>query len=176
VITEIDSLNKAVSGSFTSTSRSFSGGNEAAPIEKTIHITKGTFYKIPYLAPASGVMNSFVATIDGANFSASSASIDGQKANHFLTINALSGTELVQLSLYGLSPCVHNLDQEFYLSHYWSNYPTSNESYLSVAGTITISKYDSTNFRVEGSFNFSAIKYYGENPIPITGSFGVTYH
>jgi hypothetical protein len=177
VVTEIDPIAQTISGTFISVVR-----NPITPgfwVEKEINLTEGNFHKIPYFTPAQGSVNFLNATVSNDTVKASTADggiVDGNLVNGSLTIHSYASSKSFILMVNHLKAGVYNLDQENYTALYYPNDPASTQYFASVNGSINITKFDTIQYRVEGSFTCNAVDYYGATPIPLTGSFGLTYH
>ncbi|ULC60872.1 DUF6252 family protein [Flaviramulus sp. BrNp1-15] len=174
-ITEIDEVNKTISGTF-----SFTGYN-TSQVSKAF--TNGVFSKISYSTdvPSSGNDNSFFAKVDGEEFvedgiEGALLSIPGTPS--IITISATKNS----LETISISVNSDITDGTYDFSTFdppMGQYNLSlTESAVSDNGTLTITSHDVTNKRIIGTFNFNASSLLGGGgSYEITeGSFDVTYN
>jgi hypothetical protein len=153
-ITEIDKVNKTLSGTFAFKAFRNIDGHQK-------QITAGVFYKLPYTSSLPPAVNTdtLTVTIDTAWKAQSivSSSISGQVV---ITGSALSGTPSVSLIFpayitpgsYALTPNPAN-PAVIYLGLY---NPGSSVNLISQSGTLTILENNSTTRRIRGNFQFLA--------------------
>lgn len=171
-VTEIDNVNKTITGTF-----SFKVFRDIDNQQKTI--TEGVFYKLPYVSslPPSTDKDTMQAQIDGVSWKA--ASIIATALAPYLAINgsALNGAQSISLSMpLAVQPGTYVIDPAglTYLGIY---NPTAATSEVATSGTLTILENDASTHRVRGNFQFQA-----EQPLPpmqsqITGGyFSVLYN
>ena len=175
-ITEIDTKNKTISGTFF-----FTGHNQSLG---TKQFTKGVFDKIPYsttvLPPNSNSKNSFFAKVNGVEFvedgiQAVSLSLPGfsnisitATKNNLQTISLNLNSDIV-VGDYTFSSVTPPLGQ-YNLSLTDANASQEEGSKL------TITVHDRAKKRIVGTFKFTASPLFGGKSYEITeGSFDVTY-
>ena len=166
-ITDIDEDDKTVSGTFKCTVVTDAG--------ETLEIASGSFNKIPYETAPSSVVS---AKIDGKAFTSTVAI--GQNGMGMIVINGqtLNGSKIITISF----------DEDIAAGTYdigelgddvYATYTVDGQYYVSLEGSITISKHDTSKNRVEGTFSFDAGDFFEEEEgvIKFTeGSFAITYH
>ena len=166
-ITEIDQVNKTVSGTFSSKVIPASTGSIA-------DITSGSFTKIPYVTtPAS----TLTAKIDGTPFAATI--VASQRGFGELVINAqsLNGAQIISLSVSdAITPGTYAIGEPGSEDAY-ALYTVSSNIFMSNTGTITITTHNTTTKRIEGTFSFTAdpISAEGDGHALTEGTFAVTY-
>ena len=154
-ITEIDKVNKTLSGTFAFKAFRNIDGHQK-------HITAGVFYKLPYTnsLPAALNTDTLTVTIDTAWKAQSiiSSSISGQLV---ITGSTLSGTPSVSLIFpayittgsYALAPSNPANPSVIYIGLY---NPSSSVNLISQSGTLTILENNTTTGRIRGKFQFLA--------------------
>tara|TARA_R110002050_G_scaffold233063_1_gene368725 strand:+ start:8019 stop:8942 length:924 start_codon:yes stop_codon:yes gene_type:complete len=173
-ITEIDEVNKTISGIFY-----FTGYNVS---QESKEFTKGVFNKIPYATnvPTSNNGNTFFAKVDGVEFleegiGGALLSIPGTPS--IITISATK-TSLETISI---SVNADITDGTYEFSSFdppLGQYNLSlTDGVVSDSGTLTITSHDTFNKRIIGTFSFKASSILGTgSSYEITeGSFDVTY-
>lgn len=178
VVTEIDTVNKTISGTFQ-----FNGYNMGTGSKKGI--TEGVFNKLPYanmLPPASST-DTFTATINGAAWVAKSISnavttIDTSSTLQLIIQGSqLDGTQLLALFIpMNVGPGTYPLDFSggFYYGAYSPDLTTFMVSQNN--GTVTILENNSTTRRIRANFSFIATSLIGNQSAQITnGYFSVGY-
>lgn len=174
-ITEIDTKNKTISGTFF-----FTGQNQnLGPKE----FTKGEFSKISYttdVQPPSG-KNSFFAKVDGVEFVEDAVNGIATNLPGFSTIG-ISATKN-NLQTIGLTLNSDIVAGEYTFSSFTPpigqyNLSSSNSNVAQATGSkLTITLHDKTKKRIVGTFNFTASPVLGGQSYEITeGSFDVTYY
>ncbi|HEX9514282.1 MAG TPA: DUF6252 family protein [Puia sp.] len=149
-VTEIDRVNKTLSGTFA-----FKVYRDIDKHQKTI--TEGVFYKLPYvttLPPASG-LDSMRAVIDGTSWKAQSIVATALAPQLAITGSALNGSQSIGLLIpLTITPGAYALDYTglTYIAIY---NPTATISLLSSSGTLEILE-NSTSGRIRGNFQFQA--------------------
>jgi hypothetical protein len=170
IITEIDEVNKTVSGTFQSKVKSFIDGS-------TAELTTGSFSKVPYTTEVTtSTMN---AKIDGVQFN--SHIVVSAKAAGTLILNGqtLGGQQIITISVpEKVSVGTFTLGEPGFTDHY-ATYTTNGEkNYTSVSGTLKITAHNTTTKHIEGTFSFSA-ELFGPvegDAISLTeGVFSITY-
>lgn len=171
-ITEIDEVNKTISGTF------FFTGHHVSLSSK--EFTNGVFTNVSFDAGlVSGSGNTFFAKVDGVEFIEDS--VNG------------AATSLPGLSTIGISAIKNSLETiglnldsdiepgEYELSTFGTPsglYSVSfSESFSSETGKVVITLHDKANKRIEGTFQFTAASFLDPDvSYEVTeGSFGVTY-
>lgn len=172
VITEIDDVNKTISGTF-----SFTGYNGSSSKD----FTNGTFYKIPYQEGLSGNTNTFFAKVDGVEF------VEDTVGGSKLTVAGVPPTIMISATKNNLQTISISLNADIAVGSYTfttSDLPLGQynlsltETYISEAGgVLEISTHDVVNKRIVGTFSFTASPFLtGGTNFEITeGSFDITY-
>jgi hypothetical protein len=167
-ITEIDEVNKTVSGTFHSKVKSFTDGT-------TTEITAGSFTKVPYTTESTA--STMSAKIDGVQFN--SHVVVSAKGMGMLVINGqtLGGQQIITISVPETINTGTYALGDLGLSDQYTTYTTSGKNYASVSGTLTITAHNKTTKHIEGTFNFSAepFGFEGSNISATEGAFSVTY-
>jgi uncharacterized protein DUF6252 len=150
-ITEIDQVNKTITGVF-----SFKVYRNMD--KQQVQITQGGFYKLSYvtsLPPASST-DTMVALIDGMNWTAQSITAEAVSTQLAISGSALSGTQAVSLIMpLNIAPGSYTLNYTggVYIGLY---NPISTVSLASTSGTLVILGNNSTTQRINGNFQFQA--------------------
>lgn len=172
VITNIDKVNKTISGTF-----SFKMFRDIDGSQK--QITEGSFDKVPYNTSTSpggtaSTTDTIRAKIDNTNWTA--VGITGNSSGGSLIISgaAIDGKKTVSLIMpEGVTSGTYNLDGLSYIGLYL---PTPSTIYLSESGKITVIEHNSTTKRIRGSFDFKATDQTGSISAQLTdGYFSVKY-
>lgn len=167
-ITEVDLVNKTVSGTFICKVK------RTVPQDAEIEIKSGSFTKVVYQEePGSLPGNEFSAKIAGSTFAPST--MGGVKSFGYIVVSA-SGTASVGIGI-DASTGTGTFDLGPMGSDYYATVVKNGTSYESVSGTLKITLHDKVNGRIEGTFSFTAeIFLTGGSPISVTeGSFAVSY-
>jgi len=174
-ITEINTQNKTISGTFQFTGIRFADATGDRVEIKTF--TNGSFTNLSYAADTpSPSNNTFSAKVNGANYVATnvtaidmmgSISIIGRRGNvENISINVPNN----------IAPGTYSL---LFMGTYNGMYTIDNSgmgSFMSDTGSITISSHDTTNDKIIGTFNFDAGSLFSDDEYSITnGSFNVEY-
>jgi hypothetical protein len=167
-ITEIDEVDKTVSGTFHSKVKSFTD-------ETTNEITAGSFTKIPYTTEVT--TSTMSAKIDGVQFnshvvvsarSMGTIVLNGQTlgAQQIITISV---PETIAVGTYALG--------ELGLSDQYTTYTANGKTYASVSGTVKITVHNKTTKHIEGLFNFTAepFGFEGSNVSATEGAVSLNY-
>lgn len=171
IITEIDSENKTISGSF-----SFTGHHPTLGIKE---FTNGSFSNISF---AAGVVspseNDFFAKVDGVEFEEETINGVLVTLGGISTIGisaTINTTRVIGLNLDGnITPGEYELSTFGVPSGLYSI--SFSESFSSEKGKVTITSHDKTNKRITGTFEFTASSVLISGSYEITeGSFDVTY-
>jgi len=153
-VTEIDSIGKTISGSF-----SFKAFRDIDGRQKII--TNGVFTKIPYVTalPATSSKDTLTASIDnkawaavniqalvtGGQLTIIGATADGtQSLGLLLPANATAGTQALGIS------------NPSYLGEYTLISSAASTGFISTAGSITITENNTGTSRIKGTFQFTA--------------------
>ena len=172
-VTEIDPVNKTISGTF-----SFKVYRDIDKQQKVI--TQGVFYKLSYSTslPASNSTDTLETLIDGAAWSARSIIASAIATQLGITGSDLNGNRAVSLiiPLY-VAPGSYTLDYtgNTYIALY---NPVPTIALAATNGTLQIIENDSTTKRVRGNFQFEATDPLGlgNTPHNLTGGyFSVQY-
>jgi len=173
-ITEIDTNNKTISGTFF-----FTGHNQnLGPKE----FTNGVFNKIPYTTDAlpPSTQNSFFAKVDGVEFVEDAVQGIASSLPGFSTIG-ISATKN-NLQTIGLTLNSDIVEGDYTFSIFSPPIGQYNlflgDSYVSqeTGSKLTITLHDKANKRIVGTFNFTASPLLGGQSYEITeGSFDITY-
>jgi hypothetical protein len=166
-ITEIDKVNKTVSGTFSSAVIS---GNTATYAQ----ITSGSFTKIPY---STAPLNTMTAKIDGTPFAATV--VVAPRAMGMLVMNGqtLNGAQIITLSVSEtVAPGTYVLGELG--SEAYATYTANSTTFVSNAGTITITSHNTTTKRIVGTFSFPADPFIpgGDGHTVMEGAFAITYN
>lgn len=173
-VTEIDTVNHTISGTFSFNVYRDGDGSK-------LQFTNGTFQGLPYastLPPASD-NDTLTATIDGNGWVAQS--IDAGVANQLvITASNLNGTQSIGLSMPAdVAPGQYPMDLTF--TYFGAYVPSLNVWLASSEGTLEILEHDVTRRRIRGNFSFKAVDPadpLGTNNPPhqvTAGYFAVTY-
>lgn len=174
IITEIDEVNKTMSGTF-----SFTG---YTPTNDSKTFANGVFSKIPYSTdvPSSGTDDEFSALVDGEEFvedgiTGALLSLPGTPS--IITISGTKNSiETISISVNAdITAGEYELTSDVPLGQYNLSFT---ESFVSESGTLTITSHDIANKRIVGTFNFVATSFLGgDESYEVTeGSFDVTYN
>jgi hypothetical protein len=173
-VTEIDKVNKTISGTF------------ACKMYRDIDsrgktFTQGVFYKLPYASslPVANSGDTMYATIDGAAWVAQS--IQGTAVAPQLAIvgSAVSGSPAVSLVIpltTGPGTYALSISGLTYIGIY---NPTLSTALTSASGTLTILENDPATKRVRGNFSFTATDPSGQSATTdqlTNGYFSVKYN
>lgn len=167
ILTEIDEINKTISGRFhCKVSRSL-------PEEKTVEIKSGSFTKIPYGGnPKSAIDNTFSAKINDSLFL---PSIIGGISYSNIRLNFISGNKEIRIDL-PIESNVGTFTIGTFFEEYSASYRDNNTPYESVSGSVTIGLHDKINQRIEGTFSFESKSFISDEEVSVTeGSFAVFY-
>lgn len=169
IITEIDEVNKTISGTFECKVK------RLVPEEKELEIKEGSFTRIPYTSDASAPTdNTFSAKVDGINFGATI--IGGVKAFNTITLNATNGTKGIAISLPAtVTTGSHNFGG--ISDDYYATYLSGSTYYQSTSGSVNITKHDTAAKLIEGTFSFAAELFpAGGGSVSVTaGAFSISY-
>lgn len=166
-ITEIDEVNKTVSGTFHSKVKSYTLGT-------IIEITAGSFTKIPYVTESPQSMMS--AKIDGVQFN--SHVVISASAMGMLVLNGqtLGGQKIITISVPETIAVGTYAFGELGSDQY-TTYSTNGETYASISGELKITAHNKTTKHIEGTFTFIAEHFLLEegNVSATEGVFSVDY-
>src|SRR5688500_16602989 len=162
-ITEIDEVNKTVSGTFHSKVKSYTD-------ETTIEITTGSFTKIPYTTEVT--TSTMGAKIDGVQFN--SNVVVSAKAMGMLGLNGqtLGGQQIITISVPETITVGTYALGELGLSDQYITYSKNGKTFVSVSGTLKITVHNKTTKHIEGTFTFSA-EPFGFEANNVSGTEGV---
>jgi hypothetical protein len=150
-VTEIDKVNKTISGTF-----SFKVYRDIDNHQKTI--TEGVFYKLPYVSslPPASSLDTMWAFIDGTNWKAQSIIATALAPQLAITGSALNGSQSIGLIMpLDIQPGNYSFDYTAFT--YIAIYnPTATTSRLSSSGTLVILENNPVTQRVRGNFQFRA--------------------
>ncbi|MDP2687276.1 MAG: DUF6252 family protein [Aequorivita sp.] len=175
-ITELDVVNKTVSGtfSFTATRNIFTNNGL---ITETVVITEGAFKNITLSTTITGNGDSFVeAEIENNDLDADSITAVEiiTSGNSTITLTATNNTTYQNLSLSfpgDITPGTYDFSSGPYSSdligQYNPNLNGGTSNYVSEDGTLTILTYDTNSRKIEGTFRFTAERLDPDDP-PIT--------
>ena len=167
-ITEIDEVNKTVSGTFYSKVKSYIDGT-------TIEITSGSFTKIPYTTELP--TSTLSAKIDGVQFNAHLVVSANGMGTLVLNGQTLGGQQIITISVPETITAGTYTLGELGLSDQYTTYTTNGKIYASASGTLKITVHNTTTKHIEGTFNFAAEPFgFEASNISVTeGAFSVDY-
>jgi hypothetical protein len=167
-ITEIDEVNKTVSGTFHSKVKSYTDGT-------TIEITAGSFTKIPYTTETSA--STMSAKIDGVQFN--SDVVVSASAMGMLVVNGqtLGGQQIITISVPETIAVGAYTFGELGLSDQYTTYSVNGKTYASISGALNITAHNKTTKHIEGTFTFAAepFGFEASNVSATEGDFSVDY-
>lgn len=167
-ITEIDEVNKTVSGTFHSKVKSYTD-------ETTIEITTGSFTKIPYTTEIT--TSTMSAKIGGVQFN--SHVVVSAKAMGMLVLNGqtLGGQQIITISVPETITVGTYTFGELGFSDQYTTYSANGKTYASVSGTLKITVHNKTTKHIEGTFTFAAepFGFEASNVSATEGVFSVNY-
>ena len=146
IITEIDQVNKTVSGTFHSKVKNYNDGS-------TVEITNGSFTKIPYTNEAQSSIMS--AKIDGVEFN-SDIVVSGSAMGTLVLNGQTAGAQQIITISFPVDISVGTYQLGELGSGQYTTYTKSGNIFTSVSGTLKITAHDKTNKEIEGTFNFIA--------------------
>lgn len=174
IITEIDRVNKTLTGTF-----SFKVFRDIDGHQKTI--SNGIFYKLPYVSslPPSSTTDTMNCRIDGTPWVGQSISVQSVSGQLAITGSHLDGTQMVGL----IMPSNITAGPPYILSVTSTNYiglysPTPTVALGASSGTLTILSNNTTTQRIRGNFQFRASNPLGGTTPPhdlLSGFFSVYY-
>lgn len=151
-VTEIDRVNKTISGTF-----SFKVYRDIDNHQKTI--TEGVFYKLSYtstLPPANDGVDTMRAVINGVSWGAQSIVATAFSPQLVINGSLLNGSQAIGLIMpFNIAPGDYTFDF-FGLTYIGTYIPTATSSRVSSGGTLTILENDPSTQRVRGNFQFPA--------------------
>lgn len=167
-ITEIDEVNKTVSGTFHSKVKSYTDGT-------ALEITTGSFTKIPYSTEV--VTSTMSAKIDGVQFNSHIVVSASAMGTLVLNGQTLGGQQIVTISVPETIIAGTYTLGELGLSDQYTTYTKNGKTYASVSGTLKIAVHNKTTKHIEGTFNFSAepFGFEASNVTATDGVFSVDY-
>jgi hypothetical protein len=166
-ITEIDDVNKTVSGTFHSKVKSYTLGT-------IIEITAGSFTKIPFVTESS--QNTMKAKIDGVQFNSHVVVSASAMGTLVLNGQTLGGQQIITISVPEAIAVGTYAFGELGSDQY-TTYSTNGETYTSISGTLKITDHNKTTKHIEGTFAFTAepFVFEGSNVSATEGVFSVDY-
>ncbi len=165
-ITELDTVEKWVSGTFQATCVRLQG-------TETVQISDGFFARVPYtdtLAPIVG--SGLQAKIDGEAWQPDTVQTAVEAGAVVISAERASGRRIVLSIPDNANPGDYDLDPsgEFSAAYF----PEPGTELPAVSGALSIEKYDKSNRRVEGTFRFDAAA--GSQSATVSeGLFGTNY-
>lgn len=145
----------------------------------TVEITNGVFTKValpdPSTAPNNGNMS---AKIDGTTWEASSVNTVKENLLNTIGISGVNGDQTIGITLPSdITVGEHELSFAFFPTAQYTIGPTLNSQILVLdEGSVNITKHDTQNKIIEGSFSFTAYELLGTATAEITeGSFSASY-
>lgn len=167
-ITEIDEVNKTVSGNFHSKVKNFNDGS-------TTEITTGSFTKVPYSTEVA--MSKVTAKIDGVQFNSHIAVSARAAGTLVLNGQTLGGQQIITISIPENTTVGTYELGELAFSDYYTTYTINAQVYTSLSGTLKITTHNKTTKLIEGTFNFNAERFgFEDSNISVTeGTFSITY-
>jgi len=166
-ITEIDEVNKTVSGTFYSKVKSYTLGT-------IIEITAGSFTKIPYVTESS--QNTMSAKIDGVQFNSHVVISASAMGTLVLNGQTLGGQQIITISV-PEAIAVGTFAFGELGSDQYTTYSANGETYTSISGELKITAHNKTTKHIEGTFTFTAEHFLLEegNVSATEGIFSVNY-
>ena len=170
VITEIDTENETISGTF------YGKVLRLAPSETELIIETGSFTEIPYVEetePAED--NSGSAKINGDAFTPNIIGATKSFGNILINLS-LNGTKTIAINVAdNATVATHNFGSIG--DDYYAMYTVSSTSNVSTSGSVVITLHNTTTKRIEGTFSFQAEPFpMGGTAVSITnGTFAVSY-
>lgn len=176
IITKFDLENELISGTFEFKAIRQEGSDPTNPMIETVEVTNGSFTDLQILIdeiPGDGVSN-LSAKVDGNDFNANSVFATEVTMGGNTTINVVANNTTTNQNLALSIPETITVG-----THNFSSFPgsgsavglynpdmssTSNPSFTSISGSITISSYDVVNGKMEGTFFFTAGDPIQQNP------------
>jgi Family of unknown function (DUF6252) len=176
-ITEIDTVNETVTGTFKFTGGRFADtGDPEVQIIESITFTNGEFTNISYgeteVVPNDNVLT---AKLDGADYTATAVNVIPVGGN--ITISAQRGSVEAIALIFPDDIIEGNYDLGMftYVGQYNQD-QSSGGAFLASGGTLTITAHDTANNHITGTFHFTAGSFTGSGTHEITdGTFDVTY-
>lgn len=157
-ITQIDKVNKTISGTF-----SFAVYRNSDSSRKKI--TAGVFYKLSYVdsLSASNGSDTLTVAINGTNWTAQNIIASGLTGQLIVNGSTVNGAQAVSLIMpLSVTPGSYTLD--YTTQNYIGAYTQAPSIYLvSAGGTLTILENNASTHRIRGNFQFEAIDPMGVN-------------
>jgi len=182
-ITSLDEENLLVSGTFEFTGARQSFDDDGNIITETISITSGAFSNIPLETQVVGTGNgNFAAEVDGVALDpdALSAIETSLLGDTIITISATNNTTLqnIGITLPGdITVGTHDFTSlplpGSIVAQYSPVLGGGTVPFVSIDGTITITAYDPTTGIMEGTFEFTAGDFLGQDPTTFEITSGV---
>lgn len=163
-ITNLDSANNKVSGTFSFTAIRQSFNNSGEIVTETVEVTDGAFNNIALGTTIPGGGNSTLAAkIDGNDLNPTSVrvmKITGQGSPKISIIANKNSTHqhLSMMFPASITPGTYNFTGSFsdYIGFYNSNLGGGTNNYVAESGTLKITSYNTTTGIIKGTFNFTA--------------------
>ena len=174
-ITEINTQNKTISGTFQFTGIRFA--DETGDTVEIKTFTNGSFTNLSYAADTvSPPNNTFSATVNGANYVATNVTGIDMMGNISI-IGRRGNIENIAINVpNNITPGTYSMS---FMGTYNGMYTIDNSgmgSFMSDTGSITISSHDTVNNKIIGTFNFNAGSLFSDDEYSITnGTFSVEY-
>jgi hypothetical protein len=167
-ITEIDEVNKTVSGTFHSKVKSFTDGT-------TAEITAGSFTKVPYTTEIT--TSTMSAKIDGVQFNAHVVVSANGMGTLVLNGETLGGQQIITISVPETIAVGTYTFGELGFSDQYTTYTANGKTYASVSGTLKITAHNKVTKHIEGTFTFSAepFGFEADNVSATEGVFSINY-
>jgi hypothetical protein len=161
-ITEVDRINKTVSGRFFSTATSI--------YIVDVELASGSFTKIPY---SEGLNEFMTCQIDGESFAAESIEVDlyDHELGESVEIQGMMDGKTIRITTEQHATYDDELQEPFRTCTLISDA----HSYFAVTGHLAIKKYDPILKRIEGTFQFTGQNGNVDSKNVSDGNFSVSY-
>lgn len=175
-ITEINTQNKTISGTFQFTGIRFADDTGDTVEIKTF--TNGSFTNLRYAADTdANPNNTLSATVNGANYVATNVTAIVMEEGVISIVGRRGNIENIGINIPdNIAPGTYSMS---FMGNYSGMYTIDNSgmgSFMSDTGSITISSHDTVNDKIIGTFNFDAGSLFSDDEYSITnGSFSVEY-
>lgn len=171
-ITQIDKVNKTISGTF-----SFTVFRSSDSLRKKI--TSGVFYKLSYTdsLPAGNGSDTMTVAINGTNWVAQNIISSGLTGQLIINGSSVNGAQSVSLIMpLSVTPGSYSLDYSA-LTYIGAYTQAPSISLVSTSGTLSILENNPSSHRIRGNFQFQATDLQGVNSSQslTNGYFSVQY-
>ncbi len=164
-ITNLDSENNKVSGTFSFTAIRQSFNNSGEIVTETVEVTNGSFTNIALATtlPGGGGNSTLAAKIDGTDLNPTSVRVlrITAQGSPKISIIANKNSTHQHLSLTfpeSITPGTYNFTGGFsdYIGFYNPNLGGGTNNYVAESGTLKITSYNPSEGIIKGTFNFTA--------------------